>query len=419
MPAVRQFLFLLLGACSLLHGAPAWANGRPPAPVSINFSSDANRVLVGTTFGAVLSNDAGATWRWICEPALQMLSGIDPVFVWLPNQDIMATSYDALLLSHDGGCNWEAHDGFASVFPTDFQILASNPNALWVTSGQTDQSTLYASQDAGQSFTPLFHADALYFASVAVAPSNPNVLALIALDSGSPAQAYLYESADAGRTWSHTPLPFSQFSVVRLLGIHPTQPNVVFMAATQAYNNTGALWRRGASDPAPTLVLQAPTPLRNLVFSNDGQTVWAASNSGRQLSTDGGQSFTPQAVPSGDACVQRRGDILYTCGDYHYDDWSVAQSIDQGATWTGLLSFPNVQGPLQCPAGSVTQKLCPAQWGPLAKSIGAAGASAQGRQTLPGLAGSSGINNSCTCGATAVSLPLALLAVLWRRIRRG
>jgi hypothetical protein len=46
----------------------AEANGRPPQSVKLEFRPGSEQqMLLGVTFGLMVSNDDAATWRWICE----------------------------------------------------------------------------------------------------------------------------------------------------------------------------------------------------------------------------------------------------------------------------------------------------------------------------------------------------------------
>src|SRR6185295_14273316 len=48
----------------------ARANGRPAAAFDIAFDDNSPRVFVGNTFGWLVSDDGGVTWRLICEQVL-------------------------------------------------------------------------------------------------------------------------------------------------------------------------------------------------------------------------------------------------------------------------------------------------------------------------------------------------------------
>src|SRR5689334_19563676 len=107
----RSVLLLFLGA---LAAAPAYANGRWPATSSIALRPDRDDyLLIGTTYGAVISFDRGAHWKWICEQSIGYGGVIDPTFLWQPDDTLYAVTFFGLSISRDKGCNWVAHPFFA------------------------------------------------------------------------------------------------------------------------------------------------------------------------------------------------------------------------------------------------------------------------------------------------------------------
>jgi hypothetical protein len=76
---------------SLLVPAVAGANGRAAAVMSITHRAGSTQdILLGTTFGTLISRDGGATFHWYCERIAGYLSG-DPVWRWLADGTIVAT----------------------------------------------------------------------------------------------------------------------------------------------------------------------------------------------------------------------------------------------------------------------------------------------------------------------------------------
>src|SRR5262249_12444247 len=100
---------------ALLMLAPARnrarANGRPPATVSSSFAAEPpGRLLVGTTFGLVLSDDGGTSWRWVCESSIYAggrIGTFDPVYRSSASGTLYAALESGLSISRDGGCTWE------------------------------------------------------------------------------------------------------------------------------------------------------------------------------------------------------------------------------------------------------------------------------------------------------------------------
>src|SRR2546430_571031 len=93
---------------------------------------------------------------------------------------------------------------------------------------------VWETRDAGRTWQPIFDSQPIgSIGAIAVAPSNPNIIYVgsgeadmrsdIAQGDG------MYKSTDAGKTWAHIGLTDSQ-QIARIL-IHPTNPNVVYVAA--------------------------------------------------------------------------------------------------------------------------------------------------------------------------------------------
>ena len=116
--------------------------------------------------------------------------------------------------------------------------VASAPKTLYVT---TASGGVWKSVNAGTTFEPIF--DDAHVASssvVAVAPSNPDI---VWVATGEPANTRanswgdgVYKSENGGESWTHAGL--SETHMIGHLIIHPTNPDIVYVAAM------GRLWGR-------------------------------------------------------------------------------------------------------------------------------------------------------------------------------
>ena len=60
--------FVILSA---VMSSPVFGHDRPPMTVSIGFRPGVPEdMIVATSFGLLVSRDAGESWRWICEEAI-------------------------------------------------------------------------------------------------------------------------------------------------------------------------------------------------------------------------------------------------------------------------------------------------------------------------------------------------------------
>jgi photosystem II stability/assembly factor-like uncharacterized protein len=94
---------------------------------------------------------------------------------------------------------------------------------------------VWKSSDNGHTWKPIFeHEASASIGDVAVAPSNPNILYVGTGEDNifraSMPGAGVYKSIDAGKTWTHMGLTDSG-TIGRVI-VHPTNPNIVYVAAS-------------------------------------------------------------------------------------------------------------------------------------------------------------------------------------------
>ena len=91
----------------LLVASTVYANGRPPRTVGVHFKPNApDSMYVATTFGLLVSHDAGCTMHWLCESNIGFGGTFDPKYAIAGDGAIFATTYDGLRVSRDGGCSF-------------------------------------------------------------------------------------------------------------------------------------------------------------------------------------------------------------------------------------------------------------------------------------------------------------------------
>ncbi|MHB8055260.1 MAG: WD40/YVTN/BNR-like repeat-containing protein [Candidatus Aminicenantales bacterium] len=93
---------------------------------------------------------------------------------------------------------------------------------------------LWKTTNNGQTFSPLFAGEkAFSIGDVAVAPSNPDILWVGTGEANNSRTTYygdgVYKSVDGGRTWKNMGLPESHH--IGRIVIHPTNPDIVYVAA--------------------------------------------------------------------------------------------------------------------------------------------------------------------------------------------
>src|SRR5438105_1848207 len=88
-----------------LLSLPALADGAfPNALQALTRTADAQRIFLGTTFGLVLTEDGGASWRYVCEPYVTGGSNVS-LYALQADGAILAVG-GGLTRTTDRGCTW-------------------------------------------------------------------------------------------------------------------------------------------------------------------------------------------------------------------------------------------------------------------------------------------------------------------------
>jgi photosystem II stability/assembly factor-like uncharacterized protein len=113
----------------------------------------------------------------------------------------------------------------------DFAVPLQNKHTFYAASAS---GGLWKTTNNGQTFEALFEQEAVFsIGDIAVAPSEPNVLWLGSGEANNSRSTYwgdgVYRSADGGKTWKNTGLPESHH--IGRIVVHPSNPDVVYVAA--------------------------------------------------------------------------------------------------------------------------------------------------------------------------------------------
>src|SRR5688572_24309846 len=134
---------------------------------------------------------------------------------------------------------------FAPVFDTystqsigDIALAPSNPNVLYVGTGEANnrQSSsfgngVYKSTDAGRTFTNIGLRETQTIARIVVHPTNPDIVWVAATGKlwGASPDRGVYRSDNGGRTWAKTLYADENTGATDLV-IHPTNPEILYAA---------------------------------------------------------------------------------------------------------------------------------------------------------------------------------------------
>lgn len=265
--------------------------------------------------GILRSGDRGLTWnpshRGLKALVVDALAVAADGTVWAgavsePSSDL-ASHYNSLLRSRDGGATWEdlRPEGHLGLEVSGIVPLPSSPETVYV----SVYGGVFKTEDGGDTWMlqsqGLRWGEALF--DIAVAPSRSSTLYTVGLGSplcdNSPdcAQSVIFRSTDSGDTWGRTGLKVPQFEAWGTLLVHPTKPGTVWVGGPGLFRSTdsGASWKRlgkGLQGFVTDLVLDpsAPSILTAAVWSDGTRKVFQ--------SRDGGGSWKPASsgLPPGE-----------------------------------------------------------------------------------------------------------------------
>ncbi len=239
------------------HGLPSPTDVQLVTALAIS-PIDPNILLAGTQPGAVYrSEDGGQSWRNLhvpmkpfvsagffedpksivansraTRPAAQHWTRVtqilfdtqDPSLVWA------GVEIDGAWLSRDGGRTFARHTaGLVSEDVHGFAVATNGSRTVFATTN----AGLHTSADDGENWIfQSIDSEWQYTRSILFKPGQRDIM-LLTNGNGAPGtKGRLFRSGNAGRTWSDAHLPGSVESSVYFLAGHPTDPDLLFAAAT-------------------------------------------------------------------------------------------------------------------------------------------------------------------------------------------
>jgi hypothetical protein len=365
----------------------ASANGRPPLTNGVFFRpSDAQSIYVRTTFGLLISHDDGCSFRWVCERAIGYGGEFDPKYAIAADGTIFATTFTGLRVSRDGGCTWS----MAPVGPGEIWVDAIDvaPNGdVWVATAESAASNnVYRSTDNGATFaTRGMLSGQVWWKSVKVAPSNPQIVYVAGYQVSPAPTARLFRSEDGGETWTERPLfgeqrdpptiKFGATPIVLVAAIDPNDPNIVLLTSIEANPPKGdRLYRSTDGGVTFTQVLATTDKIRDVLYALDGSVYVATLGNGGYRSVNRGVEFTPLADSPQLGCLGQRSDgALVGCGANWEPDFKAVARTTDATKWQKVFRFVELAGPVQCAAGTSVAAQCEPNWPSLKELFGATG----------------------------------------------
>ena len=422
MSQARAVLLIFGLACALAAG-PSRGDGAFPDSFGVLLPSDQpNRIIASTNFGLLVSDDAGASWQWICEQAIGLTT-----FLYesgpAPDDWLYAESFDGLTFSSDMGCTWNRVQGqLAGSYVTDvFPDPTNSRHALAIarvgsTDGGTPPQGVFESFDSGRTFpgAALYLAPdtSTYLSGVEIARSNPNVY-FVTQYTAIPIHPYIAHSIDRGATWVVRDLGSLGAKTALLLAGDPSDAQTVYLRLSGALVGD-KLAISNDSGVTARVVLEFPSGrITAFLRRSDGALVVASGDGSAFISTNRGASFTPLSNSPHLRGLGERNGLVYGVADDVVDGFALGVSANGGASWQPLLRFAQLLGPKQCGNLPTT---CAAPWEVLKATLGIGGT--DGGTGLDGGTGTAPRRSGCSSAGDPESFVPAgclLIAMLWRR----
>lgn len=433
---MRRALKIAAIALAMFSPMVASANGRAPATNGVLFrEGDASSLYVRSTFGLLVSQDDGCTFRWICEQNIGYGGTFDPQYRVAADGTIFATTFTGLRVSRDGGCTFTTATAEQAV-GSPGRIAEIWVNAIdlgpldevWV--GTADSGTtnaIYRSMDGGRTFEARGSVPPMaLWRSIRVAPSDGMRIYAAGLEvAGSPI-GHFYRSTDAGATWMPSALAgvmVGPSPALEVVGVDRTDADIVYLISAESNSNGEGdrLYRSSNGGATLTEVLATTSPVVD-VFVRDA-TVMVATKTGLFRSTDRGLTFRAPTTPLAFQCLGQRDDgRFYACGANWMPDFKAIGRSTDGDSWDKVFRFVELEGPVQCPAGTPQAETCGPMWPALQQQFGTTGPTCgktpDGPTPDATEAPSGGCCDTRRNASGAMWLSGLVAVVLWRR-RRG
>jgi hypothetical protein len=405
---LRALSSLGLVAAAIAISDMAAANGRfPRAERLLEDPQDPSHLILGATFGMLVTSDAGGTWRHVCEASFAE-AGLqtDPVIAFAPDGAVLAGIYASVARSAPDACDFQKTLGMNNreAVP-DFALSTSVPEhavaaLVKLLEDGTSENWLYGSDDGGQSwsaFSEKLPSAIRTVATVEIAPSDDARVYVSGLDPDG--AGVLLRSDDGGKTFEAFAVPTDviQQEIPYIAGVDATDPDAIYLRTDewlydpdlQVANANDALLYSADAGAHFAELLRRGGKLFGFTFSPDnaellvgygdpveagGGRLTDAKALGIYRAAKGSSDFE-QRYAGSIGCLTWTAQGLYACTLEAETGFSLALAANSDfdlatpADFTALLRLQDVAGPLACPACS-SGGICKNYWQSTCESWG-------------------------------------------------
>jgi len=404
---LRALSSIAVFTAALAFSQAAAANGRfPRSERLLEDARDPSHLILGATFGMLVTDDAGATWHHVCEASFAE-AGLqtDPVIALAPDGAVLAGIYASVARSAADACDFKKTLGLNNreAVP-DFTLSASVPGHVMATlvkllEDGTSENWLYGSDDSGQSWTAVGELPTTIrtVATLEIAPADDLRVYVSGLDPDG--AGVLLRSDDGGKTFEAQAVPTDAANqeMPYIAGVDAANADAVYLRtddwvyvpALQVANANDALLYSDDAGAHFTELLRRPGKLFGFTFSPDNSELLVGY--GDPVEAGGGRLTEASALgiyraPQGSSDFEQRyaGSIgcltwtqqgLYACTLEAETGFSLALTpntdfeLQAPPDFTPLLRLKDVAGPLDCPAPS-SGSICQSYWQSTCESWG-------------------------------------------------
>jgi hypothetical protein len=344
----------------------------------VQASPDGQSIALRVTFGFVLSEDRGRTFRWVCEDVFNYATGaFDPAFTFDQSRRLYIGAPDGLARASADRCEASRIAALDRQFVIDLDRSPDGRTVLAITSSGDVGAVnrVWRSEDGGERFAPLgdgFGPETL-FETVEIAPTDAARVYATAVRN-EPRSTLFLRSDDGGATLREMTLDRFGVDDAFIAAIDPRDANVVYVRAPLA----GDPPEDAGPNASPTILLvtedggrtfrelkRTVGSMLGFARSDDGNTLWIGTNhpaDGLQRSTDRGARWERVADTRVAGLRFDRG-TLWVAANWVLDGYALGRSEDGGRTITPVLrSFCDLGGPPSCAASSDVTAVCGARW---------------------------------------------------------
>lgn len=395
-------------AASLAVSTTAVANGRfPRAERLLEAPNNARQLTLGATFGLLLTDDGGNSWRHVCEASFAD-TGLqtDPVIALSSDGVLLAGIYASVARASPDACDFQKTLGHSNreAIP-DFTLVASVPGRVLAVlvsllEDGTSQNQLYRSDDDGKSWSklgPTLPRSIRSVATIDVAPSDAERVYVSGLTADG--AGVLLRSDDGGQTFEALALPTDSAhdEVPYIAAVDTKDPDAIYVRTDQwafdpveqVANANDAMLYSDDGGRHFTELLRKPGKLFGFTFSPDGDEVLLGygdpveAGGGRVTDADAlgiyrgpkGSDHFEQRYTGSVGCLTWSEQGLYVCtleADTGFSLGLARQTefdLDAPADLQPLLRLQDVRGPLECGA-CTSGSICRSYWESTCQSWG-------------------------------------------------